>query len=163
MRSKPISANEAFPGASALISLLPLLTPQKPTFPRFSELIGEPVKPSSPNTSGLFSALLGNPEVLLHDCLDFPDKYQVDVLPLVQELVSGSRKMDSLTKEELEILDMATIDYNRAKATPVTKPEPQTMAKTAEVDLMYDGSADAEQPTALVDAPAYWWLSSGSS
>jgi hypothetical protein len=163
MRSKPKSVEQAFPGASALISLVPLLTPQKPTFPRFSELIGEPVKADSPKKNGLFSALLGNPAVLLHDCLDSPAKYQDDVLPLVQDLVSGNKKIDDLTAEEMLLLDQATIDYNQTKAPPAPpQPPSEGTVKTAEADLMYDDSAAADQPAALADAPAYWWLDGDS-
>jgi hypothetical protein len=162
MKFKPNSTNEAWPGASALINLVPLLMPPAPTFPRFSELIGEPERPGSPSASGLFVTLLGSPEVLLHDYLDSPSKYQNDILPLLQDLVSENRKIADLNAEEMQALDRATIDYN-AQLPPKAAPQTQeaAMTKTAEAELMYDDPR-VIQPESLTDAPAYWWLNGDS-
>lgn len=155
MKSSSSTTREAWPGASALISLMPLPSPQTPTFPRFSEVIGETARVEPPKKRGLFLDLVGRPEVLLHDYLDNPERYgQPELYPLLQDLVTGTKSLDSLTDPEMRILDAATVDFSQAK----TPRKEQAKQETAPTRPVYNEPKAVEQPDSLKDAPAYWWL-----
>lgn len=105
--------------------------------------------------------LVGEPLVLLQDLLDSPAKYEEGVSTLLQDLASGRRKLASLTKEEAELLDRATIDYTRKAPRQEVAPAPKLASAQEEsgdsedeYPMRYPGSEDPE----LEGLEPYWWL-----
>jgi len=160
MKSTPKSNVEAFPGSSALISLVPLRPLQAPRFPSFAELVeidrAGSVKPTK--REGLFSALLTDPKILLLDLLDDPDKYEEGVSALVQDLVSGQKKLESLSGHEMDLLDRSVLDFSapkRNKPAPAHVKVPEHKAAPKDEQDIHD-SPDIALPPEM--ANAYWWL-----
>ena len=143
--------------STAPINLPPSLALLAPTFPTFSALATANAKPEDAGSKrgGLFSALLKDPMVLLQDLLASPGKYQEGVFPLVQDLVSGRRKLEGLSKDETELLDRATIDFSRADQPKKVEPVPAPKVRKG-------APSKAERPApkapSLDGLEPYWWL-----
>jgi len=158
------STKEAFPGSSVLISLVPLLPLQAPKFPSFAELVDQDLlqqqKNGLPKTEGLFSAMLGDPRLLLLDLLDAPEKYEEGVSSLVQELVSGQKNLQSLDVHEQALLDRAVLDFTRPKqikpVEPPAKPRVPKHSQEEEAGTLEHAYEDTPLPPGMADA--YWWL-----
>lgn len=110
-------------GSSALITLMQLHPLVPPRFPTLSELTTSPPTSAAPSRGqSLYSALIGNPNVLLEDLVRRPEHYERGVAELLQELSSGQRTLDGLSTSELALLDRATVDWNQSySATPSTQ------------------------------------------
>lgn len=161
-RSDSQSTSEPFPGSSLLISLMPLpqlAAPIFPSFPSFSALVGESASEPRTRPSGLFLDLLGDPQILYQDLLEDPKKYEEGVSSLLQEIISGQRKLDELDKQELTLLDRATLDFNQPRrAPPETRPAPAPARVAAKAGPQ---SPAADRPPKAIGAPdmePYWWL-----
>lgn len=132
--SSPKSSGKSPPKplASPLLTLMQLhpLLPSK--FPTLSELARTPsVSPPSSNASGLFCTLVGQPEYMLDDLLRDPKKYETGVSELLQSLVSGSKTLQTLSSEEMTLLDRATLDLNRSSSKkPFESSEDSSKLKT---------------------------------
>lgn len=102
-------------------------------FPTLEELATPSIADGyvSSNMPGLFSSLVGDPNVLLDDLLRSPEKYETGVDILLQELASGSKSLSSLKLDEQELLDRATLDLSRSSSK---KPEPPSRPKMKSVD-----------------------------
>jgi hypothetical protein len=114
---------------------------------------------SSTKREGLFSALLGDPEILLHDLLSDPSKYEEGVSNLVQDLASGQRSINDLEPHEMELLDRATIDFSqprRSRQEPKPAPPPAPKIEPPEFDELVEIGEPMKLPPKL--ANAYWWL-----
>jgi len=53
---------------------------------------------------------------MLDDLLRDPKKYEEGVSELLQELVGGRRTLESLSPEDMMVLDRATLDLNRSSS-----------------------------------------------
>lgn len=53
---------------------------------------------------------------MLDDLLRDPKKYEEGVSELLQELVGGRKTLESLSAEEMTVLDRATLDLNRSSS-----------------------------------------------
>jgi hypothetical protein len=164
MSSKTKSRRDAWPGSSTLISLMPLSMPAPPRFPKFTGRTPSPNEGSYRRERGLFLGLLGDPSALYQDLLANPEKYDESLLPLVQSLVTGQRKLDELKDDEVQALDRATIDFGQP-----TKPVPPSPAPTphkptsSEPDIPYvEGRAPAS-PFPEDGPEPFWWLSTEGS
>jgi len=102
--------------------------PQLPVvhkFPSFSELASQVATPTSPPTNeGLFSTLVQDPHVLYREYLDDPERFTQEAGTLLTELVSQQKSLDSLTAEEMELLNQSTIEFAQHSPKPEPSPEP---------------------------------------
>lgn len=130
---------------------------------------------------GLFTVLLGDPRVLYYELLEDPSRFEEGVSDLIQQLVSGARSLESLSTDEMQLLDRAVVDWTRprhrtsASSQPslesnVSQPAVEYLSREEavadpEVDLEYredgqhvpilEGTATPEIPT---EAPStFWW------
>lgn len=126
--------------SSALITLMQLHPLVPPRFPRLSELLSAPnsSEPSSPKRQGLFSSLIGSPEVLLDDLVRRPEHYETGVAELLQELVTGQKTLAGLSDSETLLLDHATLDWNRSSSA-----KPPETQKTAALKTISDESSSS--------------------
>lgn len=67
---------------------------------------------------------------MLDDLLRDPSKYEEGVSELLQELVGGRRTLESLSAEEMQVLDRATIDLNRSSSRTPSKDSGASSPKT---------------------------------
>lgn len=146
--------NSSSPSSIAKNNLLPSPLLLAPTFPAFTALVtladSSPVK--KPRSDSLFLNLIQDPKVLLQDLLASPHKYEEGVSELVQDLSSGRRDVKDLERQEMDLLDRATIDYSHAEKPRKVIPPPVR--------------AKAEKPTPEPRPPSlspdglepYWWL-----
>jgi hypothetical protein len=140
--------------------LLPSLPYQAPKFPSFAELVEQDRNQHNSRGTkreGLFSALVNDPRVLWLDLLDSPEKYEDGVSDLIQDLVSGQKRVEELNQEEASLLDRAVLDFSRPtppRAPPPPVKVPQLKPRDHEPDTV------EEQRTELPPemANAYWWL-----
>jgi hypothetical protein len=91
----------------------------------------------------------------LEDLLRCPNKYEEDVFPLAQQLVTGSKQLSELTENERDMLDRAVIDFSRpnsAKVVPVNTPTEVEQEKTA--------AGVEDEISAIDELDQYWWLPS---
>lgn len=113
--------------SSALTTLMQLHPLVPPRFPTWSELASAPPSSAKPSPmQGLFSGLIGNPNVLLEDLVRRPEHYETGVAELLQELSSGQKTLAGLSSSEMVLLDRATVDWNQSYS-----PQPSTPEKTA--------------------------------
>ena len=92
----------------------PLKPPQAPTFATFSEIVAEDATPKespSRRKTGLFEAYLGDPRALYYELIEDPSRFEDGVMDLVQQLLAGSKRLESLSPEETNLLDRATLSW----------------------------------------------------
>lgn len=158
MRYKQQSTKEPFPGSSALINLLPLLQLATPTFPSLTNCVRESTSIERPKKrKGLFSELIGDPQIIFQDLLLNPNKYEEGVSELIQDLVSKRKTLERLDEREMQMLDRAVIDYN----SPNRRPEQQLRApeKPKEKEEPDEEEIEDNKPIPLIDGlRPYWWL-----
>lgn len=147
---------------SNLMRLHPLL-PHKP--PTLSEL-AQGIQNHGVETSakprlepdGLFTHLVREPNVMLEDLLSCPSKYEEGVLELLQRLVSGASKFSSLSMDEQDLLNRATLDLNRsAPKTAEALPQKEVEPPNWELD-QYQSEGDEGPPQLPDGMEPYWWL-----
>lgn len=161
-----ISPQPLPPGLSPIPSLPPL-----PTISDFlpksspgssTEPEGEP----SPQSNGLFTALIRDPVVLYQEYLSHPDLIDEDVGLLLTQLVTRQKRLEDLTPEEMQKLDRATVDF--AQGPPKPKPSlpratstPRTSTVHEEPDVeWHEGGMRLPEPVAPIDIPTVptrWW------
>lgn len=132
---------------SALFSLMqlhPLVPPRFPTWSEVTRASPATPEPSPPSQQGLFVSLVGDPHVLFEDLLRSPEKYEPEVEGLLLELITGRRRLQDLPRSEREILDRATLDYNRKSSSSPPSPSPTTSSET---EKQKTSSDDSERPT----------------
>lgn len=148
--------------SSPLISLMgifPLVPPQPPRFPP------SPGSSSARSSSqpGLFSSLVGSPEVMFDDLLRDPEKYESGVSELLQQLILKQKQISSLSPEEMDLLDRATLDLNRSsspKPVESSKPSVETV-KTASATPSNEEIAEEKMPDDLIPSEGldpHWFL-----
>jgi hypothetical protein len=162
---EPPSSGTRSQVSSPLITLMQLHPLVPPRFPKWSELLEKetPSEKSSPRR-GLFSDLVGNPEVILDDLLRRPKIYEEGVAELLQELVTGRKTLAGLSQSEMDLLDRATLDLNSSRR-PLEKTAMKKKATPSEVDedvaLSEDGDLGAAMPEDLIPDVAMipsWFL-----
>lgn len=129
---------------------LPFLQPLKAeAFPTFDELVekdratmGSPAP--KPRAAGLFESLLGNPGILHAALLENPDAYDPRLLPLIVQMLNG-RKLETLTPEELALLDAGTIELAQHRRQPKPLPAPQGRAPTKSSEPDDADTADGDE------------------
>jgi hypothetical protein len=144
---------------SLLTSLPPLDFPQPPKMPTFFELINAPISSEEQKPKGLFETLLdARAEVLFADAEAHPEKYSDEAKTLIEELIAGAKRFDTLPLSEQYVLDQATIDFASQPSRP-KEPPPQvkTAAKEEEdeeededEDIPFEGDSEA-------DLVPFWW------
>lgn len=110
-----------YPDFLALKELQPLSPPTPPTlqpFPNFFELAEEEAQRLStklperrPGERRLFEALLGDPKVLYLEYLEDPSRFDEETGELVQQLSHGALHLKDLNQEQMQLLDLATLEY----------------------------------------------------
>jgi hypothetical protein len=119
---------------------------------------GDAPAASGQRDEGLFSALIGNPNVLLSDLMENPNKYEDGVYNLLLDLSSNQKDPKSLSPTDQDLLNRATLDYNapnRRPPAPVPKPpEPKKVSPKAR-EIEYHEPVRSPFPG---KAPPYWWL-----
>lgn len=124
--------------------------PQPPTVPSPLQLTERPVERKRP---GLFREMLQeDPGVLYYDALDHPDRYDPEVLHLLEQLVAGRRVV---TEEERALLDVATLEYATAPS-PAHEAVRTELVKRVEKKMQPTPETPPDGPEA--DMPAFWWL-----
>ncbi len=109
--------------------------------------------------------MIRDPRVLLYNLLDSPDSYESGVAELLQQLISKTRTLESLTKSEQELLDRAVIDFTAPKRT---KPEVESekLAAKRERTLVEQKLEEEEEESEdeadglhvlPSDTPTFWW------
>lgn len=134
-----------------------------PSLPTLAEMMEEPRSPTSlGRPKGLFEELLGgNLAALYQDMLLEREKYEPEVVELVQQLMQQKRE---LTQDERALLDRAVLDFNRrlpVKAAP-TKPPTQKKLEP-HVEDEHEGDLPTRDAIPGVDIPMgvekpFWWL-----
>jgi hypothetical protein len=92
---------------------------------------------------GLFASLVGDPTVLFDDLLRSPEKYEPQVEGLLLELMTGRKRLQDLPTEDREVLDRATLDWNRKTSSSPPSNSPTTSSET---ELQKTSSEDSEKP-----------------
>jgi hypothetical protein len=110
-----------YPDFLALKDLQPLQPPTALTLPTFFEMAQQDAKEIQQQTSApsgslfgkqsLFTALVGDPKILLREYLEDPRRFDAATAELIQQLSHGTRLLSDLSPEELQLLDLATIEY----------------------------------------------------
>jgi len=85
--------------------------------------------PRPERQSGLFTALLGDPKVLYYEILEDPERFEDGVSDLVQQLVAGARTLESLTRDEHNLLDRATLDWSTPRHRTPGSAEPRPISR----------------------------------
>ena len=151
-----------FPDSSTLIKLPSLKAPAPHKFPTFSELAGASAsdKPVPKKETGLFEGLLGgDPRIIFQDLVTCPHKYQPGVDVLLQELISGQRKLKDLNPDEITELDHATLEYAQPTRAPLEEPSSPLTQREDPADYLPELMDEAdEEPTTRGPMNAYWWL-----
>ena len=102
--------------------------PQLPAvhkFPSFSEMVSQQITPSSPSTNeGLFSTLVRDPLVLYREYLDDPERFPQEAGTLLTQLVTQQKDLNTLTPEDMEVLNQATVEFAQHSPEPEPTPEP---------------------------------------
>ncbi len=73
---------------------------------------------------------------------------------MLQDLASGRREVEALTKPEMELLDRATIDFTRPAPKPEPPRPPPVQEKTPRRPARYPKPRIPE----LNGLEPYWWL-----
>ena len=152
--SKPTS--EIFPGSSLMTNLIPLLPPQAPSFSSFLISTTPATLPSAKDETrgGLFEALVGDPNVMLSDYLDHPEKYEAGVYDLLLDLTGGRRRYTDLTPDEKRLLEHAVLDFNETnKKPPEPPPPPPPEEPPKEKEIEYHEKVVAP----FRGEVPYWW------
>jgi hypothetical protein len=129
-----------------------------PSFSSFSSSV-ESAAPaeSAPRTDGLFSALVGDPNVLYSDLIQYPHKYGEEASALIQALSSGQRKLQDLNPAEQQVLDRAVIDFSGSNRLPPAPPPPPTPAPKREPkEREIEYHEPVKSPFGGKPDP-YWW------
>jgi hypothetical protein len=102
--------------------------------------------------------------VLFHGLLESPENYESGVSELLQNLVSGRKKREELTPQELELLDQATLEFAAGKrpAPPSKKVEtrlpPRRLTPPEEMELIYqEKGPPIPEDVVPKRAPTFWW------
>ena len=119
-----------FPSFLALNTSKGYEAPQPPTFPKFFDLVQNETSaqdaPKKPRATGLFSALIGDVRILYQELLEDPGRFDERAAELLQNLSSGGQQLSTLTPEEMDVLDAATLDYARPRRS---QPSSETKSK----------------------------------
>jgi hypothetical protein len=126
-------------------------------FPSFYELVGASgTVANEPKPTGLFSAMVGDPDVLYQDLLDNPSRYEEGVSSLLLGLTSGERRISDISKQEMELLDRAVLDLGQPRRDkPKPKPEVAPKRMAARPTPV---AQPPKVPGSNTDLPPYWWL-----
>ncbi len=138
-------------------SLAPLAPLKPKPFPNLFELASEDRQSQKvvSRQRGLFEELLGRPEALFIDSLEFPEKYEEQTSRLLRSLVSGERRLEDVTAEEMALLDRATVDF--ASAPPPAKKVEQRRTAAPRREAAVAGPVAGED-VPLTELPPFWWL-----
>lgn len=147
---------------STLTSLPQLKLLQPIRFPQFSELAGASVnvQPVAKKETGLFEGMLGgDPQVLFQDLVSCPHKYQPGTDILLQQIIAGSKTLDSLDPNERLMLDQAALEFAQPSRAPVETPTPSEPREEDPADYLpelHDETSDERPARGPMDT--YWWL-----
>lgn len=127
---------------------------EPPHFPTFQDLVEADTEVVPPKEKGLFETLIGDPRVLHEDLLRSPEKYDENLLPLLQRLVVNHSEISALDKSERDLLNRAVYDFNRVieASSPKAAPPPSPRVKPREPESQPDGPLEVE------GLKPYWWL-----
>jgi hypothetical protein len=177
MPKSKINSNELFNPSSASPNYRAPIAPRLqlqnlPRLPKAKDFLGDitahpffqfVAPPPKQPTKTLFQELLGGrSEVLEQDALEHPDRYDEPVQVLLQELSTGTKKTESLSPVEHELLSRATIDFATYVPPPKAqvprvptrpKPTPQLMDES-----FHDGREPQVEPPGGV-MTNHWWRS----
>lgn len=144
----------AMPSETSTIQQFAPKPPQPPAPPSPFELTEEP-RPIKP--TGLFHELLdGNHLVLHYDMLDRPDLYDDQSRDLVAQLADSRRRLEDLTLQERQLLDVAALEY--ATKPPVPSHERDRRQLTKRVVQKIEPLPDDAPGGPEESLPAFWWL-----
>lgn len=168
---KPFNPDESFPDYSAPITRVEDSLPTFPKFPTVPELLsGNPhpllqlaEPPKRPPSWGLLQELLGGRlDVLTHDVVFHPERYDEPTRELLTEIASDPQRSQRLTADEQQALNRAVIDYAAFKPLPKAPAQtPKRAPPPIPKVLLEEESGRA--PQVEEDGPggtlsSYWWL-----
>lgn len=117
----------------------------------------------------MFESMIGDPRVLYYALLDKPDAFEEGLSDVVQKLVAGTKKFDSLTREELAMLDRAVFDFVEDKRPRAPKEEGVKPDERSILARHFDEEEDEEEEgeagglslhIETPDVPTFWWRKS---
>lgn len=173
--SSGTSQNGSQLASLAMNPFVEMLKPPAPRFPSFAELVEldreQQATPRSTKQEGLFLNLLRDPRILYAALLDAPDAYEEGVAELLLELITGQKTNSSLTEEQLNLLDRATLEFNQhshkepqslqQKVAPVEKPESADSEEEREIEYHESGSSLPHTgptiPMPEEEPATHWW------
>jgi hypothetical protein len=127
-------------------------------FPTLVELASEESNPPPPSTAQPLMSLVGGPEVLFSDLLDHPEKYEKGTDELLQLLVSGQLKADSLNAQDLQLLNEAALSFTKPrKKVKVEVHTPPKAHHEEEADLDESGAPLPPDLDLPPEPPLFWW------
>ena len=92
---------------------------------------------------GLFIALVGDPRILYYELIEDPSRFEDGVSDLILHLVAGTRQMESLTADELSLLDRAVVDWMRPRHQTSGTLQPRPVLKDSHSAMEYLSRKDA--------------------
>lgn len=126
-------------------------------FPNLFELASAEETAEAKRPKGLFEELLGGrSDILFQDAQQHRDRYDETTLALLQDLVTGKRRREELTKEEREMLDQAVCDFASYVPPKETKRTPKIEVRQSALKTEAPEHADIDIPAGTPNA--YWWL-----
>lgn len=131
---------DAFPSTLLRLPALPTLT-----FPTFDETVS-PAPATSTSRTGLFSALISDPRELLHAYLERPEAYAHELLPILLDVISGKKTPETMSPEEAQLLDQATLTYGERKKPSPDSNDKGTTSTLSSLSDGDDGDEDEEIP-----------------
>jgi len=114
----------------------------------------------------LFESLIADERVLFHGLLEDPERYEEGTSELLQQLVSGQKKREELSLQELELLDRATLEFAsaaRPKGPSSRRPMPdprrrEHISPPEEAELVYREGGPPTKEIDIPDSPpTRWW------
>lgn len=104
---------------------------------------------------------------MFEDLLSNPEKYDEQMAQLIQQLISGQKKLDELKRSELQLLDRATFEYSQAHIKkpeslvqkPVAPPQEASYGEPTEEEQVYGDAGPIEQELVVPEQqmPTHWW------
>lgn len=160
------------------VKLDPILPPDPPRFPTFSELVeldaSTPIEMTRRGSTDLFDGFLGDVTPLLSDFQENPERYGEETHALLEQLMSGNTSIERLSATEKRLLSLATYDFFQSK--PVKNREKQASKKqaSAKPGRVYKAKtlnqlrresnksnklgSERRRSVPETELPAYWWL-----
>ena len=169
-----------YPDISTLSTWEPSKLLPAPSFPSFFSLVAEdassPTSTSAAAETSLFKLLVSDPRSLYYEFLEDPSRFDQEATELIQLVGSGAMSVSSLTSDQLQILDRATMammEPRHRAASPDLLPSLESSSGRPAIAHLLSDDEDQEleytdegrlvpldnrPPARTPDAPpTFWW------